>query len=189
MKKIIIAFIALLLLSSCDYYRLKVIERKARNYMKDLSFKENSELKILEFQTIGYDTVDENFFDTVQAGVYSIKYDKYKKLFDIKFRQWQIKNDLANLSAGTGWEAIRETYINDSKEYGSEAKSYNDSMLLYEKLMNARLNSWRFEPKSIYRYRVFWKATITDKDGYSKNYMDSIPFFFDESLNIQPYQL
>lgn len=101
MKRLLPCAIACLMMGCSQYQcNLRTMEKAARQHLEDQTFRDNLTLNIIDFRSIKYDTVDENFFDTVQAMMYMDASNKFIRLY--------------NESAGL---ALQKAYADSAKKY------------------------------------------------------------------------
>lgn len=161
------------------------METNLKTFLIDFAFKDNSTIIIYEFKSVGYDTSNENYIDTLKMSAANQNFEKYKKLFELSIKMAKLKDQEVRLEAPLGDRTITEIGKDELQKSMEEAKSYRDSMTKYNKLdsvIDARMKK-RMNPELIYRARFYIKATST-KDGKDNNMLDTMNVNFDRNLDV-----
>ena len=184
MKNLIILF-ALFAITSCvdkKTKNLEIMKEEVLQFLQDEAFKENYEVNIFEFEAIDYDTINENFLDTLLLGNIAEKMEYFDILVDNNRQLAEIKIDAAKIIRNIDSDLF-EIYKKDAQEYVDASKRYIDSLIYFSTIdstIRKRIEE-RVEPKLYYRGKFFIKATFKDGEE-SENILDTTYHFFDTDL-------
>jgi hypothetical protein len=164
----------------------KTMESLVKKKWDNIAFKENSEIKYLDYRILKYDTVTENRVDTSKQYLllskissFNNQLERLMKLRESEGRLMKLYNELGD--HGATYQNTREDFINHGKEF----QLVLDSVYLCQKqdsIIQLRINKNK-NPKPVYRAQVFMKAVLS-KEGKSENYMDTLYYFFKPDLTM-----
>lgn len=192
-KMIKILSIVLLLFCSCNsrYERnLIKMSKEVQCYLKDKAFKENQTINILDIKLFEYDTLNENFLDSIRILQNFTQFEDEKDLAEKYLELSSQAMKIAMLYAmtnGTNNE-LTKMYLGDAQEHLEKAEIHKDKVIELRAIDSTIRNriQERISPKPIYRVKSFLKAEIKDlnTDKIKENILDTAYFFFNEDLKI-----
>lgn len=187
-KELSLILFALILLNSCKDKKtenLQTMKKQFEASLNDKAFSDNAQIKILELNAISYDTLDENYIDTLKILDAYSKYDHFKKLTDITIERAQLEGQKMRLNSLIGSQTLTDISREDLNKYIQQANSYKDSMIYYlqvDSIIKARISN-RKTPENIYQAKIFLKATYS-KEGKSENILDTMKVHYDKDFRI-----
>lgn len=185
--KYIVLFFVLLFYGCKDkkQQNSELMEQSFRKYLFDNAFSNNSKLDIFELNSLGYDTLNENFIDTLKIIDAKKQINKFDQLANLNIDIIKKNLQLAKLYMSLGSETLSIQYKDNAKDYANKSQEYLDSMAHYievDSLIRKKINE-RTNPEIIFRSKYFLKATFS-KDSVSQNILDTLFIYFDKNLKI-----
>jgi hypothetical protein len=185
--KYIVLFFVLLFYGCKDkkQQNSELMEQSFRKDLFDIAFSNNSKLEIFELNSLGYDTLNENFIDTLKIIEAKEQINKFDQLANANIDIIKSNLQLAKLYLSLGSETLSIQYKDNAKDYANKSQDYLDSMAHYIKvdsLIRKKINE-RKNPEIIFRSKYFLKATFS-KDSVSQNILDTLFIYFDKNLKI-----
>lgn len=187
-KQLPIILSALILLSSCKDKKaenLQMMKKQFEASVNDKAFSDNAQIKILELNAISYDTLNENYIDTLKILDAYSKYERFEKLTKITIERAQLEGQKMRLNSLIGSKTLTDISREDLNKYIQQANSYKDSMMFYsqvDSIIKAGISN-RKTPDNIYQAKIFLKA-IYSKDGKSENILDTMKVHYDKEFRI-----
>ena len=188
MKKISLIIFTIILVISCKdktTSNLEIMKKEFETQLKDKAFADNVEIEIFQLDAISYDTISENFIDTLKLYSINSKIDHFQKLAKSSLELAKLKGQQLRLYASLGDKTLNDISREDLQKYIDEAKEYQDSIQYYVKndsLTKEKIKN-RANPKDFYQTKFFIKATSKENDK-SHNILDTINVYFNDQLKI-----
>lgn len=187
MKLHLIILICLILFSCKDKRKdnLETMESDVKTFLNDQAFKDNYKLKIIEFKSFGYDTVNENYLDTLKLLSAMDMFDHFKKLTKNAIEIARLKNQQYQIYSSLGDKNLNDINKEDFEKAIKDANEYRDSMTKYN-LLDSNIREriiQRKKPENIYKAKFFIKATAS-KNGKDENMLDTLYIYFDKNIKI-----
>lgn len=188
MKKITLILVTIILIVSCKdktASNLETMKKEFETYIKDRAFADNGEVEIFQLDAISYDTISENYIDTLKLYSITLKINRFEKLVERKMELAKLKGQETRLIASLGDKTLVDIGKEDVRKYGDEAIEYLDSIQVYaetDSLIREKIKS-RNNPKDFYEAKFFIKATAK-VNGKSENILDTLNVYFNDQLKI-----
>ena len=180
MKQLLIIALSFMVLSCQTEYEknLDKMEKAHIKYLEEQAFKNNFEIKILEYVPVEYKTRDENFLDTMRINENNEKMrllvEKTKQHFE-NLKEAARASELYTSVAGKD-NILSKISIDKIEKEQKAMESYKDSMLFYKErdsLLWLRIDN-RKSPKPVYLYKAYLKAVLKYNDGRTQNLADTL---------------
>ncbi|MDD2196838.1 MAG: hypothetical protein PHW91_06575 [Bacteroidales bacterium] len=188
MKKIPLFICIVILVISCNdktASNLEIMKKEFETQLKDKAFANNVEIEIFKLDAISYDTISENFIDTLKLYSINSKIDHFQKLAISSLELAKLKRQQLRLYASLGDKTLTDISREDLQKYIDKFTEYEDSIQFYAKsdsLIREKIKK-RVEPKDFFQTKFFIKATSKEKDKRD-NILDTINIYFNDQLKI-----
>jgi Mg2+ and Co2+ transporter CorA len=189
MKKLLLTIVIGALLISCkdnEESNLKKMKIELEKEIKDDAFKNNLKVEIYQLEAISYDTVTENYVDTLHIISASNNLQQFIELHESNMKLAKLKSNQIRIYRSIGSSSLEDIDREELQDYLDEAKRYLDSMKVYrnkDSSIREQIKK-RSSPENVYRAKFFIKATTHTKNGESNNNMDTTYIFFNKDLKL-----
>lgn len=188
-KQIFLPIICLLPILSCSNRYEKNLQQMTSNVKQmllDEAFKNNKKLNILEIKVLRYDTISENYVDSIRLKAIGFQFNYYNNVIQSTLKLAKLKQQQAYLYNELNIKDIAKMNLDESNADVEKAKVLSDTLKLFalqDSLIRVKIMN-RVNPKIFFKAKAFIKATESD-DKESKNTLDTLYYIFDKDLIIK----